>query len=186
MSKHSSLFSQIIQNLSRKTFQELVRKHQSDRNCKGFTSWDHFISMLFCQFSKATSLREIENGMRSCEGKLNHLGMNIAPTRSNLSYVNQHRTSELFHEMFLAVLDQCTKEAKTIQRKFDFKHRLFSLDASVIQLCLSSYDWAHYRRKKGAIKLHLLLDHATCAGAWEERFFETPRLSAMFCPRHRR
>jgi len=113
--------------------------------------------MLFAQLGRAQSLREISYGLRTCLGKLNHLGMKKAPPRSTLSYANNHRPWELFRSVFYQTLNQCQMIAPG--HKFRFKNKLLSLDTTVIDLCLSLFPWAEYRRTKGAVKLHLLLDH---------------------------
>ncbi len=114
--------------------------------------------MLFCQFGHALSLREITGGLRSCEGKLKHLGIS-APAKSSLAYANEHRPCELYQLLFLKLLDRCQSQFNLGKRKFRFKNKLYSLDSTIIDLCLEVFDWAHYRRTKGAVKLHLLLDH---------------------------
>jgi IS4 transposase len=114
--------------------------------------------MLFCQFGQARSLREISNGLASCEGKLRHLGIE-APARSTLSYANEHRSWELFRDVFLQLLGTVQQQAATARRKFRFKHKLYSMDMTVIDLTQSMFPWAHFRRAKGAVKLHLRLDH---------------------------
>jgi hypothetical protein len=114
--------------------------------------------MLFCQFGHAFSLREISGGLRSCEGKLRHLGI-TAPAKSSLSYANEHRPSELYPLLFYKLLGRCQSQLMVGKRKFRFKNKLFSLDSTLIPLCIEIFDWAHYRRTKGAVKLHLLLDH---------------------------
>ena len=116
--------------------------------------------MLFCQVGRAHSLREICGGLASVEGKLNHLGIGNAPARSTLSYANAHRPYALFEEVFGQLLERCRSLAAP--KPFRFKNKLYSLDATVIDLCLSAFDWAKFRRTKGAIKLHLLLDHDGC------------------------
>jgi hypothetical protein len=136
----------------------MVKETGSERHARGFTSWSQFISMMFCQLGRANSLREISGGLRSCEGKLKHLGI-TAPSHSTLSYANEHRPWELYQRLFLKFLERCRGQISPCERKFRFKNKLISLDASVINLCLGMYDWAHYRRTKGAVKLHLLLDH---------------------------
>jgi hypothetical protein len=77
-----TLFAQIIQKLDKSIFQSLVKKHNSDKHNKGFNSWSHLVSMLFCQFAKSQSVRDISNGLRSATGNLNHLGINNAPSKS--------------------------------------------------------------------------------------------------------
>jgi len=157
---NSSLFSQLLSLIDRNDFARQVTRTGSERGSKGFASWDHFVSMLFCQLAQARSLREIDAGLRSCEGKLRHLGMEGAPGRSTLSYANAHRPSELFeslfHEMLVKVRDMAPG------KKFRFKSKLYSLDSTVIELCATAFDWATYRAGKGAAKLHLLLDHDGC------------------------
>ena len=156
----SSLFSQLLSMVDRNEFRRLVSQTGSEDRSKGFQSWDHFVSMLFCQLAQAKSLREINRGLRSCEGKLHHLGMKSAPKRSTLSYANAHRPHELFEKLFYQLLQ--TLSAGAPKKKFRFKSKLYSLDSTVIDLCASMFDWAKFRSTKGAAKLHLLLDHDGC------------------------
>jgi hypothetical protein len=114
--------------------------------------------MMFCQLGRAHSLREICQGLSSCEGKLSHLGIGAAPHRCSLAYANQHRPWELYQKLFFQLLERCHQETP-FRKKFRFKNKLVSLDSTVIDLCVSVFDWAKFRRTKGAIKLHLLLDH---------------------------
>lgn len=153
-----SLFSQIISKLDRNIFYKLVTKHQTDKHQKGFTSWTHLISMLFCQFAKSQSLRDISNGLRSATGNLNHLGINQAPSKSNISYQNKHRNWELFRDYYFALLKQLGQQARFKQVRFKIKSKIFLLDSTTISLCLSLFDWARYKTAKGAIKMHTLLD----------------------------
>ena len=152
------MFSQLLQLFPRSEFQMMVKETRSERHARGFSSWSQFVSMLFCQLGHAFSLREISGGLRSCEGKLKHLGIS-APPRSTLGYANEHRPWELYQLIFLTLLDRCHNQVNLKKRKFRFKNPLVSLDSSFIDLCLEMYNWAHYRRTKGAVKLHLLLDH---------------------------
>jgi hypothetical protein len=113
--------------------------------------------MLFCQLAQCRSLREVSQGLRSCEGRLQHLGMKAAPKRSTLSYANAHRPWQLYEKVFYDLLAKVGKEAPG--KPFRFKNKLLSLDATVIDLCAEAFDWAKFRQTKGAVKLHLLLDH---------------------------
>jgi hypothetical protein len=88
-----------------------------------------------------------------------HLGVSIAPSRSTLAYANRHRPWKLYQTVFLELLARCQEVAHNGRRKFRFKNKLLSLDATVIDLCSTLYDWAKFRRTKGAMKLHLLRDH---------------------------
>lgn len=91
-------------------------------------------------------------------GKLRHLGIKEAPKRSTLSYANNHRPWQLYERIFYALLYRC-KGLTQGRKKFRFKNKLFSLDAKVIELCASLFNWTKFRQTKGAVKLHLLLDH---------------------------
>jgi hypothetical protein len=157
MNKFTSIFSQLLRLFTRIDFEKAVKETKAEYKAKGFTSWGQFVSMLFCQLGRAHTLREITNGLMSCEGKLKHLGI-TAPKKSTLAYANEHRPWQLYQAIFLSLYEKCGKEAVG-KRKFRFKNKLMSLDSSTIDLCLSMYDWAKFRRTKGAVKLHLILDH---------------------------
>jgi hypothetical protein len=152
------MFSQLLQLFPRWEFQKLVKETRSERHARGFSSWTQFVSMLFCQLGRAHSLREISGGLRSCEGKLIHLGIN-APSHSTLAYANKHRPWVLYQLIFQELLERCRTTIPVGKRKFRFKNKLISIDSTIIDLCLSMFDWARFRQTKGAIKLHLLLDH---------------------------
>jgi len=158
MNQFSSIFGQMLQVFPKSEFYRAVKETQSEKGAKGFTSWGQFVAMLFCQLGQARSLREISGGLSSCLGKLKHLGIDAAPSRSTLSYANEKRPWQLYEKVFYQLLDKCRAIAPG-KRKFRFKNKLFSLDASVIDLCASLFDWATFRQTKGAVKLHLLLDH---------------------------
>jgi len=157
MNRFSSIFSQLLQLFSRVEFQHLVTITQAERYAKGFTCWGQFVAMLFCQLGRAHSLREITGGLRSCEGKLKHLGI-TAPSHSTLAYANEHRSWELYQQVFLHLFERCRIQVVG-KRKLRFKNRLISMDSTTIDLCLEMFDWVKFRQTKGAIKLHLLLDH---------------------------
>jgi hypothetical protein len=160
MTRFSSIFSQLLQLLPRVEFEQAVKQHQAERSAKGFSSWGQFVAMLFCQLGRAHSLREICGGLASCEGKLKHLGIPEAPKKSTLAYANEHRPWELYRTVFEQTLEKCQSVAASgCKKKFRFKNKLVSLDSSTIDLCMSVFDWAKFRRTKGAVKLHLLLDH---------------------------
>lgn len=159
MNRVCSIFSQILKLIPRLEFQSAVHEHQAERHARGFASWTQLTAMLFCQLGHAQSLREITGGLAACEGKLSHLGIKEPPKRSTLSYANEHRPWQLYETVFHNLLQRCQAEAKSHRRKFRFKHKLLSLDSTVIPLCLSVFDWAQYKRAKGAVKLHMVLDH---------------------------
>ena len=153
-----TLFSQIISKLDRIKFSKLVKDKQTDKHEKGYNSWSHLVSMLFCQFAKSQSVRDISNGLRSATGNLNHLGVEKAPSKSTISYQNKHRNWELFREYYYQLLGSLGQQAGFKQVKFRIKSKIFLLDATTISLCLSLFDWAKYKTTKGAVKMHTLLD----------------------------
>jgi hypothetical protein len=153
-----SLFSQMLKLIPRAQFAQLVKQTQSERHARGFTSWSHLVAMLFCQLGRANSLREIEQGLASCEGKLNHLGISQVG-HSTLAYANAKRPWQLFEAVFHSLYQRLAGQLPRGGRAFRFKNRLVSIDSTVIDLSLQLYDWAHFRRAKGAVKLHLVLEH---------------------------
>ena len=153
-----TLFSQIISKLDRTKFNKLVKDKQTDKHCKGYNSWTHLVSMLFCQFAKSQSVRDISNGLRSATGNLNHLGISSAPSKSTISYQNKNRTHELFKAYYFHLFESLGQHPKFKQVKFRIKTKIFLLDSTTISLCLSIFDWAKYKTAKGAVKMHTLLD----------------------------
>jgi hypothetical protein len=150
--------SQLLQIFPRSEFEEEVRKTRAERHARGFESRDHFVAMLYCQLGDAQSLREITGGLASCEGRLEQWGIQ-APKRSTLAYANQHRPWQLFQNVYYRTFERCRTELG-MKTKFRFSNRLLSIDSSVLTLCLEMFPWATWSRQKGAIKLHVTLDHA--------------------------
>lgn len=157
-----SLFSQILGLIDRDIFHTIVNKYKADKYSKGINSWTHLISMLFMQLANANSLRDISNGLRSATGNLNHLGIKKAPSKSTMSYINEHRTYKIFMDLYFKLLE---RYEPSLQRRKKYarriKRQIFIMDASIIPLCLSLFDWAKYRTTKGALKLHAVLDYNT-------------------------
>ena len=159
MKRFCSIMNQLLQVFSRNEFEEEVRKTKAERHARGFASWDQFVAMLFCQLADAQSLREITGGLASCEGRLEQWGIITPPKRSTLAYANQHRPWELFQNVFYRTLERCRAELGN-KTKFRFKNPLLSIDSSVVTLCSTIFPWASWSRQKGAVKLHLTLNHA--------------------------
>lgn len=164
MSPVCSIFNQITALFPRGEFEQAVRKHNAERHARGFRCWSQFVAMLFCQLTQAQSLREICGGLACSEGKLRHLGVESAPRRSTLSYANEHRPWQLYSSVFEQLYSKCRGELDRahehgLKRRFRFQHRLMSVDASLVFLLAKAFDWPQYHRGKGALKLHLALDH---------------------------
>ena len=135
----ASLFNQLLQHFPRTEFAALVKKHDAERAAKGFTCWTQFVAMLFCQLGRSDSLREICNGLACCLG----------------------RPAALFEDLFWTALARFREQPGVGSRKhkFRFKNELLSLDSTTISLCLTLFPWAKFRRAKGGVKAHVLLDH---------------------------
>jgi Transposase DDE domain/Domain of unknown function (DUF4372) len=156
-----SLFNQLLRHFPSLEFAALVKKHNAERAAKGFGCRTQLVAMLFCQLAHADSLREICNGLACCLGKLVHLGIDVAPNKSTLAYANQHRPAKLYEDLFYTALGRFRDEKGLGLRKqkFRFKNKLLSLDSTTISLCLEMFPWAKFRRAKGGVKAHVLLDH---------------------------
>jgi hypothetical protein len=161
----SSIFSQMLQLIPRPAFERIVASRQGERHARGFTCWGQTVAMLFCHLGQAKSLREISEGLQASEGKLRHLGLSDAPGHSTLAYANAHRPWEIYQDLFQFLLShlqgQLGLEGKSA-RQFSLPGKLLSLDSTLIDLCAKVFDWAKYKQTKGAVKIHLLLDHDGC------------------------
>ena len=152
-----TVFNQLFNFIPRYVFEKSVRVHKADRYTKSFRAWQQFLLLLYAQATGKQSLREIEGGLQLHHAKLYHLGLKPI-ARSTIADGLERRESALFEELFHAMVQQTS--AKAPAHTFRFKHPLYSIDATTIDLCLSVFDWAKFRKQKGAIKLHCQLDHA--------------------------
>ncbi|MBA3603990.1 MAG: DUF4372 domain-containing protein, partial [Parachlamydiaceae bacterium] len=125
-----TLFSQIISKLDRFKFLKLVKEKETDKHQKGYNSWTHLVAMLFCQFAKSQSVRDISNGLRSATGNLNHMGVEKAPSKSSISYQNKNRNWELFRDYYYQLLGSLGQQTGFKQVKFRIKSKIFFLDAT--------------------------------------------------------
>jgi len=151
------MFSQMIKKIDRSILKKLLEQKQSDKGSKGFDSWTHLVSMLFCHFSKSTSVRDIYNGLRSATGNLNHLDIaREPPCKSTISYQNKRRDADLFKEFYYSLLKHIGQQAALRRVKLRIKAPVYLLDATVISLCLSVLDWATFRTKRSCKDAHLI------------------------------
>lgn len=159
-----TLFSQILQKINRNIFARVIKEYSTDKHNKGINSWTHLVTMLFGQFAKCQSIREITNGLLSISGNLNHLGIQRkSPSKSSLSYINATRDWQMFRELFFSLYEDFQKRGYFQRKKFKgIKKKIFMLDSTIISVCIKVFDWAKYKKEKGAIKLHTLLDYDGC------------------------
>ena len=156
MAHHNTEFSQILQLIPRHEFESLARKHHHGQKLRKMTRWSQFVSLGLAQLAGRASLRDVVSNLKAQAGKLYHLGCGDV-SRSTLARVNEQQPHELYEALFGKLLARC--QALAPKHRFRFKNKLYSLDASTIDLCLSVFPWAKFRTTKGAIKLHVELDH---------------------------
>lgn len=146
MSYKSTILNQILQIIPRLEFQNFVDRYQSEKSAKGFSSWTHFVAMIFAQLSGLDNLRSITNALNSQCKSHYHLGIRKV-SRSTLSYANKNRTSKMFGDIFYFLLNKTLSAAP--RHKFKFKNPLYSIDSTTIDLSLSVFNWAKFRKTKG-------------------------------------
>jgi len=156
LSHHNTVFSQLLKLLPRHEFESLAKQHHSGRSFRTASRWSQFVTMAMAQLSGRSSLRDIVENISAQTHRLYHLG-SVKLSRSNLSRINEAKPYSLYEALFEKLLKRCQSVAP--QHNFRFKNPLYSLDASTIDLCLSVFPWADFRTTKGAIKLHVGLNH---------------------------
>lgn len=156
MAHCSTVFSQIVRHLPRSRFEKFVREGNGDRRVRTFSCWNLFLCQIFAQLSGVDSLRDLETTFRSRLRNLYHLGLDKF-SRSTMADANEKRDSLIFEKMFNELVKMAQSRAPG--HTFRFKNPLYSLDSSTITLCLSMFRWAKFRTRKGALKIHTLLDH---------------------------
>ena len=158
MSHYNTLFHSVLSQIPRHQFEHLAQTYKSDRYVKRFSTWNQLSVLLYAQASGQQSLRALENAFLLQSRKLYHLGLPDKICRNTLSHANSKRDWRAYKDLFEKLLSRC--KDLTPKHRFKFKNPLYSLDAATISLCLSVFPWARIKHKKGALKLHCLLDHA--------------------------
>ena len=157
MAHCNTIFSQILKLISRHEFEALAKQHHSGRSFRTASRWSQFVSLSMAQLSGRNSLRDIVENLSAQTHRLYHLG-SAKLSRSNLSRINEDKPYELYEALFGKLFQRC--QGMVPGHKFRFNNPLYSLDASTIDLCLSVFPWAEFRTTKGAIKLHVGLNHS--------------------------
>lgn len=157
MSHCNTILSQVLKFVSRHEFESLANYHHSGRSFRTATRWSQFVVMVMAQLSGRISLRDIVGNVNAQAHRLYHLG-SAKLTRSNLARMNENKPYSLYEALFGKLLHHCQHSVSG--HRFRFKNTLYSLDASTIDLCLSVFPWADFRATKGAIKLHIGLNHS--------------------------
>ena len=158
MNGGKSIFSQLTDYLSWPQFQECVARYRGDYKLKSFSCWDQFLCMAFAQLTYRESLRDIEACLRANQTKLYHMGIRGRVSRNTLAHANSVRDWRIFADFAHLLIQQ----ARALYRDEEFglalQQTVYALDVTTIDLCLSLFPWAYFRKRKGAVKLHTLLD----------------------------
>ena len=157
MAHNNTVFSQLLKLVSRHEFESLAKQHHCGRSFRTASRWSQFVTMMMAQLAGRNSLRDIVENTSAQAHRLYHLG-STKLSRSNLSRLNSEKPYLLYETLFGKLLSRC--QSTVSGHNFRFKNVLYSLDASTIDLCLSVFPWADFRTTKGAIKLHVGLNHA--------------------------
>jgi hypothetical protein len=155
MAHHNTILRQIVTLFPRHEFESLAKDHHLGQKFRSFTRWSQFMAMFIGQLSGRKSLRDIVMNVTAQSNKLYHLGIRLC-SRATLARVNEKQPASLYEVVFFKLLKRCHQFAPT--HRFKFKNKLYLLDSTTIDLCLSLFPWATFRRTKGAIKLHVGLD----------------------------
>lgn len=156
MYTHSTtVLHQLLALLPEQQFQTFVGQHEADKYVKRFTCFNQLTTLLYAQVAGRDCLREIESDLRILDSTWGDLGLKSV-ARTTLAYANEHRPSAIFESLFYVLFEQC--QSLSEEKSFSFRNPLHAIDASSIAVCLELFDWAKFRRQKGAIKLHIDLN----------------------------
>jgi hypothetical protein len=152
------MFSQIMDFLPIYEFRKCVRRYNGDYRVKTFTCWNQFLCLAFAQLTYRESLRDIESCLNSMSNRLYHMGFKGKVTRATLADANERRPWQIYADFAQVLIDRARRLYRDDQFSVDLEQTVYALDSTVIDLCLSLFPWAHFRKAKGAVKMHTLLD----------------------------
>ena len=153
-----TVFAQLIEHLPHKQFQKCVARYHGDRYGKKFSCWDQYLAMAFAQLTYRESLRDIETCLRAVGGKLYHMGFRTSVARSTLAEANESRDWRIFADFAQRLIATARELYACEPMGVDLEQSLYALDSTTIDLCLTLFPWARFRRHKAAVKMHTLLD----------------------------
>jgi hypothetical protein len=158
MNAGQSIFSQLMDFLPAHEFRQCVARYQGDYKLKSFSCWDQFLCMAFAQLTYRESLRDIEACLRANQTKLYHMGIRGRVSRNTLANANSVRDWRIYADFAHLLIRQARALYRDDEFSLALQQTVYALDATTIDLCLSLFPWAHFRKRKGAVKLHTLLD----------------------------
>ena len=158
MNAGKTVLSQLMKFLPVKEFHRCVARYDGNKNVRSFSCWDQFLCMAFAQLSYRESLRDIECCLRALNNKLYHVGIRGKMSRSTLADANENRDWRIYSDFAQILINQARQLYADEDFGLQLQETVYALDATTIDLCLSVFPWAHFRKRKGAVKLHTLLD----------------------------
>lgn len=158
MNHGQTLFSQVMAQAPHREFQRCVRRYGGDARVRRFTCWDHFLTLAFAQLTYRESLRDIETSLGAMPERLYHMGFRSNPSRSTLADANEKRNWRIYADFAQVLIHEARRLYADESFGVELKQTVYALDSTTIDLCLSLFPWAPFRRTKAAIKLHTLLD----------------------------
>lgn len=158
MNTGKTIFSQVMEFLPQHEFRQCVERYQGNYKVHKFSCMDQFLCMAFAQLTYRESLRDIESCLRSMHRKLYHMGIRGSISKSTLADANEHRDWHIYADFAYVLIQHARKLYRNEPFGIELEQTVYALDATTIDLCLSLFPWAYFRKHKGAIKLHTLLD----------------------------
>ena len=158
MNQGQSIFAQIMSYIPKHKFDHCVKKYRGGYKVQSFTCWEQFLVMAFAQLTYRDSLRDIETCLRAMQNKLYHIGLRSKISRSTLAYANQNRDWRIYAEFAYLLIDQAKELYRDNKFFKELDETVYALDSTTIDLCLSLFPWAKFRKTKGAVKIHTLLN----------------------------
>lgn len=161
MNQGKYVFSQITEFLPRRAFDRIVESHQGNKYVRSFTCWNQMLCMVFGQLTARDSMRDLMLSLEAHRPKYYHLGFGTTVSRRNLGTANEKRNYRIFEEFAYVLIDEARKSCYRDDFEIDLEGNVYALDSTTIDLCLSVFWWAEFRKAKGGIKLHTLYDVVT-------------------------
>jgi len=158
MNAGRTIFAQLVEHLPHKEFQKCVARYRGDSNPRGFTCWDQYLAMAFAQLTYRESLRDIEACLGAMQGKLYHMGFRGKVARSTLADANDAHDWRIYADFAQVLIATARPLYAAEPMGVELKQSLYALDSTTIDLCLTLFPWARFRRAKAAVKMHTLLD----------------------------
>src|SRR3989339_248763 len=154
----TTLFAQVMDFISWRDFQRCVERYCGNRKVKRFSCWDQYLCMAFAQLTFRESLRDIETCLRTMQNKLYHIGLRSRISRTTLAKANEQRDWHIYADLAHALIRHARTLYANDPLRLELDQTIYAFDSTTIDLCLSLFPWARYRKHKAAIKLHTLLD----------------------------